>query len=182
MLLLAPQESHVQVIVDYNDLREFIGRIPRGLELHICSIDGHRGSRKSWVATRLAKDLGLPCISTDAYRIRKREGLPYVDQLSVEALAAEVARYNGSTLILLEGICIGWTLQRMHLTASTRVYCKRMTQAGLWADDLENYVTDGTPDSGLSPFDTEVVVYHLETWPDLNANVIYPWNGDGWIA
>jgi len=100
------------------------------------------------------------------------------------ALAEEIAR-AGRGLVLLEGICVGWTLERLQLRAPHRIYriyCKRMTQAGLWADETTNYATDGVVDSSLSPFDQQVVDYHLKVQPDAKATMVYAWNGDAVAA
>src|SRR2546425_13003108 len=127
-------------------------------------------------------DLAIPRVSTDLYRDPDREGLPYVDQLSLDKLAVDIAASAKNGLVLIEGICIGWTLARLELVADTRIYCKRMTQSRLWANDLENHVVEGVPKSDLSAFDREVVIYHLETMPDHNATVIYSWDGDALAA
>lgn len=123
--------------------------------------------------------MAISWVSTDTYRRPGTEGRPYIDQLSLQDLAADIAEHAAAGLVLVEGICIGWTLDLIHCAAHTRAYCKRMTQTGLWADDLENFLdAKGAPEPGLSQFDTEVVTYHLKTRPDLSAHVIYCWNGD----
>ena len=160
----------------YDGIRQHFRTIERH-ESRIYSFDGHRQSGKSWVSKRLAQDLNLPRIGTDDYRIKALEGRPYVDQLSFPDLTADIAKHASAGPVLIEGICIGWTLKRIDgllAVPVTRIYCKRLTQAGLWADDTENYLdSNGMAEAGLGAFDTEVVNYHLETSPDLNAEITY---------
>lgn len=170
--------SNVLTLNDYNELRRHVNSIERRSPATICSFDGYRLSGKTFLAKRLSDDLALERISTDDYRDPHREGHPYVDQLSLDELAADIARSAKNGLVLVEGICIGWTLVRLRLAADTRVYSKRLTETGLWADDVENYVVDGVPKPDLSAFDREIVVYHLETRPNHNATVVYSWDGD----
>ena len=167
------------LFTEYPDLHDHIASLRASGGSIICSIDGHRQSGKTSLADRLALHLQAKAIHTDGFRIPRREGQPYVDQLSLEELAGE---FGTEGLILVEGICVGWTMKRLKLSVPHRLYCKRMTDAGLWADDTLNFLVDGVPDSGLSPFDQEVVRYHLESEPDAHATVVYAWNGDAVAA
>jgi hypothetical protein len=175
-------QSYVVTVNDYDDVHRHVASIGRRPGLTICSVDGYRLSGKTFLVKRLAEDLSLSRFSTDEYREPDREGRSYVDQLSLEDLAADVEAAGKNGPVLVEGICIGWTLLRLKFAAEIRVYCKRMTQTGLWADDLQNYVANGMPQPHLSPFDREVVVYHLQTSPDDNATLVYSWDGDALAA
>lgn len=152
-------------------LRRRVGETPGS----VIGIEGHSTSGK----TTLATDLALACtgerISTDMYVDRGSSANAYADRVLYEKLNADLARLRlENTLIFIEGICLRDTLRRIALSPQTFVYCKRMTQAGLWADDPLNYVDEhGLPQSTLSTVDGMSVEYHLRVCPLEKADIVY---------
>jgi hypothetical protein len=165
-------------IDSYDTLREHVQMLKGHAGDRIASIDGYRQSGKTTLAKRLTDDLNGTCISTDTYRRDELVGRPYVEQLALDDLKGDIVRAHGQGVVLVEGICVSETLTLAGIDPVMRIYCKRMTQSGLWADDLPNYVIDGHVCPDLSPFDTEVARYHVANRPDANADVVFLWDGD----
>lgn len=111
--------------------------------------------------------------STDEYARQRKEDDTYPELIDVRRLKTDVeaAAARGSTFV--EGICLRDVAQAAQLRPDVFVYIKRVTQAGLWADDPENYVTNGKPISGLSWVDRQSVLYHIKESPLEHAGLVY---------
>lgn len=165
------------------ELRELATRLASmnavGSDTLIVTIDGHPGSGKSTLASALMETLGCGVLGTDTYVQKERDGERYVDLLDGKQLQSDFESLcvRHST-VLVEGVCIQDTLERLGQSADLLVYCKRITQAGLWADDP---TFDRHPErSRDSPgwLDSVVYQYHLRVCPHGRADVIIEYHAD----
>jgi hypothetical protein len=138
----------------------------------LVGIEGHSTSGKTMLAKALATVGGGAFFSTDGYARQRRPGERYQDLVDLARLRRDVSATGGS-LILIEGICLRDVLDAAGLRTDTSVYVKRISPAGLWADDPENYVTDGVPSLDLSWVDEQAVSYHVRTSPLERADYVY---------
>ena len=139
----------------------------------LVGVEGHSTAGKSTLATDLGHRLDGRVFSTDGYVEATREVETYVEMLRLDELARDLAAAPDS-FVVVEGICLRPTLRATPCgRARLFVYCKRITQAGLWADELENYFEDGNPASWLSWVDRQSVIYHTEERPDEKADVVF---------
>jgi hypothetical protein len=140
----------------------------------IVAVEGHSTSGKTTLSRRLAGFLEARLVSTDDFAIDGCRAARYVDCLDFTRLsqALDAAR-NANPILILEGICLRDTLSRAGIVPTLYVYVKRMTQAGLWADDLANYVKEGAPVPDLSRTDRWSVEYHLHSDPLGNATIVF---------
>jgi hypothetical protein len=152
-------------------LRARIGGTPAA----IIGIEGHSTSGKTTLATDLALACGGERISTDMYVDRQSDALAYSDRIFSEKLLTDLARLRREkTVVFIEGICLRDTLRLVGIAPESFIYCKRITQAGLWADDPLNYVdAHGRPQSTLSTVDGMSVEYHLRVFPLEKADIVY---------
>ena len=68
--------------------------------------------------------------------------------------------------LFIDGICLRDTLARCGLTAGAFVYCRRITQAGLWADDPQDRTHQDRPNrDDPSWVDWQSTDYHLREHP-----------------
>lgn len=123
----------------------------------LVGIEGHSTSGKSTLGKKLALLSGESLFSTDEYARQRKKNDAYPDLVDVERLKRDVKAVSGRSLSFIEGICLRDVLESAGLKPDVFVYIKRITQAGLWADDPENYVSNGKPNSGLSWVDGQSV-------------------------
>lgn len=141
----------------------------------LIGIEGHSTSGKTTLAIRLATVFDGACISTDNYIDRQSDAEAYSDRILVAKLLEEITRLRKTArVVFVEGICLRDSLRRVSIAPTTFIYCKRITQAGLWADDPLNYLDKkGLPLSTLSTVDRMSVEYHLRTLPLEKADIVY---------
>ena len=114
----------------YDELRDWLSA-SRFTSGEIVVVDGGTGSGKTSVVMRLAKDLGGVRVSLDCY-VRAGVGGYYVDRLETEFLADDINRFKKLfPLILVEGICVRETLERLHFSWSATIYVKQLATNGL---------------------------------------------------
>src|SRR2546426_5365243 len=122
----------------------------------------------------LADACGGASIGTDGFVDKDRNADTYVDHIVLDKLAAALNQLRREhPVVFVEGICLRDTLRSLNVTPQAFVYCKRISQAGLWADDLENYLEKGSLRSDLSWVDQQSVVYHARARPLENADLVY---------
>jgi len=91
------------------------------------------------LSRNLGARLGITAIETDAFALSESEAPTYVGGIDTAKLGAEIAGATAARLhVIVEGICLRDTLAKAAVTAKVFVYVKRITAAGLWADDPEN--------------------------------------------
>jgi polynucleotide 5'-kinase involved in rRNA processing len=140
----------------------------------LIAVEGHSNAGKTTLAAAIAACGSGRLFSTDSYARQRtpRDGR-YLDIIDVGRLQDELVAAAAAPLIVLEGICLRDVLAELRSEPHAFVYVKRITPAGLWADDPENYVTNGVPNGDLSWVDRQSVDYHLRESPYELANLIY---------
>jgi hypothetical protein len=139
----------------------------------IIAVEGHSTSGKSYLSEDLAKRVGATAVSTDLYAREGSTADAYVDRMDLDRLHRDLNQFRQAGAVIIEGICLRDTLHGLAIVPRLFVYVKRITTAGLWADDLENYLEHGRPASWLSWTDQQSVAYHLRERPEERADFVY---------
>lgn len=151
-------------------VKVYLAREPRG----VVAIEGHSTSGKSHLGRDLAKRLDAVVLETDSYARDGSDAPTYLEAIDVGRLGSDLDRHAGEGgRVIMEGICLRDTLRELAITPTLFIYVKRMTPAGLWADELENYLEDGRPAEGLSWTDYQSVEYHVRERPEDRADFVY---------
>ena len=161
---------------DISDLNTLVAAIKLRLKNagSLIAIEGHSTAGKTVLSNALAGACGGAPIGTDGFVDKDRNADTYVDHIVLDKLAAALNQLSREhPVVFIEGICLRDTLRSLNVTPQAFVYCKRITQAGLWADDPQNYLERGSPRSDLSWVDQQSVVYHVRARPLENADLIY---------
>ena len=140
----------------------------------LIAIEGHSTAGKTFLSKALAAASGGVPIGTDSYVDKNRKADTYLDHIMLEKLAFALNHLRQSNrIVFIEGICLRDTLKSLNIAPQAFVYCQRITQAGLWADNPQNYLENGSPRSDLSWVDQQSVAYHLRARPLENADIVY---------
>ena len=140
----------------------------------LIAIEGHSTAGKTCLSKSLARACGGDSISTDSYVDKVRNTDTYLGRIVLNKLAVALSQSRGKhPVVFIEGICLRDTLASLNIAPQAFVYCKRITQAGLWADDPQNYLDGESPRSDLSWVDQQSVLYHLRASPLENADIVY---------
>ena len=139
----------------------------------VIGIEGHSTSGKSHLGKELANASGATLISTDTYARERQHGDRYQDLIDLARLRADVVVGSERRFVFVEGICLRDVLNAADVKPDLFVYIKRITAAGLWADDPENYLTDGRPNPDLSWVDRQSALYHIQHSPLEFADFVY---------
>jgi hypothetical protein len=147
-------------------------RAPSG-RAQLVAIEGHSTCGKSFLARCLASAQGAIRVSTDCYADPGKVAETYTQKLDLDALRGDLSKLcDRFETVFVEGICLRDTLSAIGRSPDTSVYLKRITQAGLWADDPENYAPNGILEPGLSTVDSWSVRYHLDSDPLARADAV----------
>jgi hypothetical protein len=119
----------------------------------------------------LAKRLGGVAVGTDSYSRDGPKTATYLQRMDLDRLARDVDRLARAGPVIVEGICLRDTLGALRVAPTAFVYLKVMTVAGLWRDELENYLEDGEPAGSWT--DRQSVDYHLREKPHERADFIF---------
>ncbi|HWL40180.1 MAG TPA: hypothetical protein VNO75_08060 [Gemmatimonadaceae bacterium] len=115
----------------------YLAKEPSG----VVAIEGHSTSGKSYLSADLAERLGAVVVGTDSYVRDGSDAPTYLEAIDVRRIGSDVDRHvDAGQRVIIEGICLRDTLRELAMTPSLFIYVKRMTPAGLWTDDLENYL------------------------------------------
>ena len=141
----------------------------------VVGIEGHSTSGKTTLGKLLAIRFAAPHVGTDSYVDRDKDADSYVGILDLPrfkaAVQAELGKYD---FLFIDGICLRDTLAQCGLRAGVFVYCRRITQAGLWADDPQNSTHQGRPNrDDPSWVDWQSTDYHLREHPVERADLVY---------
>lgn len=158
---------------DFEQLVEELEKARRQRSLRIIGVEGHSTSGKTCLAERIGARLRLEVIGTDAFLQEGCETKRYIECLETKEL--ETAVSVAARPLIIEGIALADSLEEIGATADLTVYCKRISSAGLWVDDLLNYQTEGVPNPNLSMVDHWAVEYHLRRDPVANTDLIFRW-------
>jgi len=164
------------IVSDISDLNSLAAAIKPHLKSagSLIAIEGHPTAGKTVLSKALAAACSGAPIGTDGYVDKGRNTQTYVGHLMLDKLAAVLNQLRRKhPVVFIEGICLRDTLGSLNIAPQAFVYCKHITQAGLWADDPQNYLEKGSPRSDLSWVDQQSVAYHLRARPLENADLVY---------
>lgn len=163
----------------------------------LISIDGKDGSGKSSLADNISIHLNGVHINLDDDKyLLKNKGV-YVDYIKYDVLKEEIdVLLQNKKLIFIEGICILKIIERSKIVPELKIYAKKLTHYGYWFDgqnfDYSRSVEEiiNKDEESLKQFigitkqieyqnheciHHEVIRYHHEYKPNLNADYIYEW-------
>jgi hypothetical protein len=158
-----------QLVNDYAELL----RILKLQGSVIIGIEGCTGSGKTTLANTLGRDLSIPVVSTDNYLAKDPTLIryPYSDRLIYNRLCEDIEiKVDGGMPIIIEGICLRQSLQKLPLEVQLYVYIKALGTNGLWYEGLsiETGSSSDLEEPELSDF-----FYHIKEKPHDIANVIF---------
>lgn len=138
-------------------------------------LDGESGSGKTRLAMYVAKAIGAARVSTDCYVLPDRSG-PYIERLATEYLIDDFEKYkNAMPYLVVEGICIRDTMNRVGRRWEVAIYVKKKSCSGLW--HFEHHLkefTNGNPFDGdeVEPFRSDYE-YHGRVLPHKHPDITY---------
>ena len=139
-------------------------------------MEGFTGSGKSRLSNDLGRDLEATVIQTDEYVAVGDESQPYPDRLAYGLLAIAIASARSTdSLIVVEGICLRYVLQRLSLSADIFVYIKRVARNGLWHDGfhLDDFESgDSIEENSNEPHRSDFA-YHVAARPHEHADILF---------
>jgi hypothetical protein len=162
--------------LEVSDLEEVLKEIEEARSkalLTAIGVEGYSTSGKTWLAEKICVRFGWTVLGTDAFLRRDCETQRYIECLDTEKLERAVSK--AAPPLVIEGIALADSLDRIGLAADLTVYCKRISPAGLWVDDLLNHITEGVPNPDLSMVDYWAVEYHLRKDPVAGADLVFRW-------
>jgi hypothetical protein len=162
--------------LEVSDLDEVLQEIEKARSkapLAVIGVDGHSTSGKTCLAEKICVCFGWTVLSTDAFLQRECETKRYIECLDAKRLERAVS--DAVRPLVIEGIALADSLDRIGMAADLTVYCKRISRAGLWVDDLLNHTTEGEPNPDLSMVDYWAVEYHLRKDPVAEADLVFSW-------
>ena len=165
-------------MLDISDLKSLVAAIRPHVSSRgtLIGVEGHSTSGKTTLSKTLADQLGGTVVSTDDYVDSGSNHDSYPRRIRLGELRKDLAHVRSlQPVVFFEGICLRRTLELISLVPKIFVYCKRISRAGLWADDPQNHTENGRPLPGLSWVDLQSVVYHLRAKPLENADLVYAW-------
>lgn len=161
------------VFADAGSLCIAIAESTSGIEGAVVGLEGYPLAGKSTLArTTIAPYLRAMHIATDSYVRKARDAATYVGYIDLDELRRDIAAARTRGVVVVEGICLRDVLHASALEADIFVYCKRITELGLWADDPENY----DPPESFSAFsfaDSQAHEYHLREHPAERADFVF---------
>jgi hypothetical protein len=166
-------------MVETSDFTTIVDHIRTQISLggiRVIGVEGFPTAGKSTLVRKLAAEIRCACVHTDDFLQPGCREPAYIRCLDLKRLGARVDQEPEP--VLIEGIGLLDSLDAIGRGRDLGVYVKRMTQAGLWADDLANYSVDGQPLEGISQVDYWAVEYHLRRHPHVDPDVMFAYNGD----
>jgi hypothetical protein len=134
----------------------------------VIAIEGHSTSGKSFLTKSLGDRLEIPALETDSFARQLRSAdETYLALIDTAGLLGEISRLtNSGSRVMVEGICLRDTLTAIAIAPKLFIYVKRITAAGLWADDPDNEL-DG------NWVDRQSIDYHARERPLERADFVY---------
>jgi hypothetical protein len=121
-------------VIDEGKLDDLVARIEHLPLPRVIGVEGFSGSGKSRLADDLAARLSATAVHLDRFLPPPAGGpQPYVERLDLPALAAAL---TSDPVVIVEGICLRDTLERIGVALHFVVYLKRVSAVGLWHDGL----------------------------------------------
>lgn len=143
-------------------LNQYGGRL-----VGIVTVEGFSTSGKSWLSRKLESALGGARLSLDSFLEKDSLRDTYVKCLDLHQVQASLESLKDK-LVIVDGLASAEAIERLQLKADSRIYVKRMTQVGLWADDPQYAV-------GSSPNVTDrwAIEYERRKQPQKSADIIF---------
>ena len=143
----------------------------------VIGLEGCCGSGKSTLAEELSNKFSGVKFSTDDFIKIKDGNVYYVDRIDFEKLKSHIQQaQNSNLLILIEGICLRDTLEKLQLSLNTAVYIKKLSpSSNLWHDgfEIENFIAG--KNSPPEPFLSDMK-YHSRIKPQEICDFVYEWS------
>jgi uridine kinase len=153
----------------------------------IIGVDGYFGVGKSGLARSIAGYLGGKWIELDDY-VNKGTG-QYVPSLQIERLRGEIDAFmEENPILVVEGVCLLATLEKVGAVPDLLVYIKRVDSDGIWyyADELICDISRPLQEAlsmierlerraGQGNPDREVARYHRSFAPLEKADFVVVW-------
>lgn len=153
------------------ELRQQLSSLGSGA---LVGIEGFMSSGKSHLANQLGAVLGCHVVHTDDSVLPGDESLPYLDRLNYVSLKYSLVNAKvGSTLILVDGICLRQVLSRLQFKAAAFVYVKRMAKNGLWHDGFHLEDFEGEAQSAAEEPEKSDLSYHAKERPHERADFVF---------
>lgn len=137
----------------------------------VLAIEGHSTSGKTFLSKELAKRLAGIAVGTDSYAREGSDARTYLERLDLDRLGHDVNRLTRVGPVIIEGINLRDTLRELAIAPTAFIYLKVITVAGLWRDELENYLVDGKPSGNWT--DRQSAHYHVREKPYERADFVY---------
>jgi hypothetical protein len=142
----------------------------------LVGVEGHSESGKSALAKALSATPSWTRISTDGYLCQSSHANTYAARIDRTSLSAAVDAATAShALVLIEGICLRDIMGALNLTPAAYVYCKRLSENGMWRDDPSDWQPQSSDLNVLGGVDGQSQAYHLRVDPLGHADYAYEW-------
>ena len=184
---------------DKAELVDFISKAAQTNNIKIISVDGIDGCGKTTLAKELVNNLDLTHINLDEYLIKNKG--TYVNYIKYKILKQDISKkLANNKVIIIDGICILKVLESIKIKSDFKIYVKKLRWGTHW---LEGQIIDysknvdevlkteeetlrkfceinakieGKKPGKFVPQESifqEIVRYHFEYRPNLNADVIF---------
>jgi len=158
---------------NFEDLYNYLSSLsPKS---QIISIDGIDGVGKSTLAAQLADSLNRQHIDLDAFLNKNKR--TYTEEIRIDDFKKSI--HSTLSPIILSGVCMQAVLNRANLVSDCLIYLKRISLSG-WVDDdfingneLEEMTKSLSKPTTSYPFQTELLKYHQDYRPHINADIIF---------
>jgi hypothetical protein len=158
-------------IANLAELCEQLSKLPPNA---IVGVEGFMNSGKSYLSNAIGSSLGCHVIHIDDCVAPGDESLPYIERLSYERLKESLSSACvGSSVVLVDGICLRQILARLEVNPAQFIYVKRMAANGLWHDGfhLEDYEAD--EQSIMHEPEKSDLAYHSLERPHERAELVF---------
>jgi hypothetical protein len=166
--------SNVGALLLQTSLSDLCARLSELDPPAVVGLEGFMNSGKSFLADEIGEKLACVVIHTDNFVAPSDESLPYVERLNYDLLKLSLSKgASGSSIVLVDGICLRLILARVQVAPALFVYVKRMAPSGLWNDGfhLEDFESDDQSVNGEP--ERSDLRYHVIERPHERAQFVF---------
>ncbi len=189
------------VFQDSKNLKQYFQSLLSSYNVRIVSIDGEDGSGKSTLAEEIFSIVDGFHLNVDNNRYLDKNKGGYVKHLKYDIIRSDFDDYlSNGQIVIFDGVCNLKILQKLNFKADLRIYVKKLVY-GIWgyeekleySKDIKEVVKEqkgklrcfmevaakvegkelGSSESGEEPLAEEILRYHFEYKPNLNADIIF---------